>query len=310
MTWSRPKNIVPGAGQALSRRTLGTAFAGLAFLSAMGRNGLAARNEPSTTSAAFGDKKFDPFLVFYGTKFEPSLDRYALLILEHSDAAKLLLARQPKSTFLCYLSLAEVHSGRPYYADLVQDGIIGKANPNWPDANFVDVRSPAWHRRVLDQLVPEIIETGYQGIFIDTLDSAEHQEVHDPLRCQGMIAAAAKLISSIRTRFPSLLIMINRGYGTIPRLVGQFDMLLGESVRTTFDSSRKAYRRVSAPDLQWQRGHMIEARRRNEKLQLFSLDYWDPSDIPGLSKIYAEERADGFIPYIATPDLTTIVPEP
>jgi uncharacterized protein (TIGR01370 family) len=276
----------------------------------MGGNGVAAMSGSFASPATVEKKGYDPFMVFYGDKIPFDLNPYALLVLEHGETAKALLARQPNSTFLCYLSLAEVHSGRPYYADLVSEGIIGKANPNWPDANFVDLRSPSWHKRVLHELIPKIVDTGYHGIFIDTLDSAEYQETHDPARCQGMVAASADLIRSIRARFPSLLIMINRGYGTIPHLVGQFDMLLGESVRTTFDSSRKAYRRVSDPDLQWQRRHMIEARRRDKKLQLFSLDYWDPSDLQGLSKIYAEERADGFIPYIATPDLTTIVPEP
>ena len=49
---------------------------------------------------------------------------------------------------------------------------------------------------------------------------------------------------------------------------------------------------------------------RDPRLRLFSLDYWEPQDRDGIARLYAEQRANGFVPYVATPDLTRIVPSP
>ena len=61
---------------------------------------------------------------------------------------------------------------------------------------------------------------------------------------------------------------------------------------------------------EWQRQQLWAAGRRDPNLRLFSLDYWDPNDKENIAKIHAEERANGFIPYVATPDLTQIVLPP
>ena len=104
--------------------------------------------------------------------------------------------------------------------------------------------------------------------------------------------------------------MVNRGYAVLPRAVGAFDMLLGESVLTTWDSASSGYRPMSESDAHWQIEQMRQAQRRDPKLRLFSLDYWSPDDPKGIARIYAQERANGFIPYVGTRDLTTIVVEP
>jgi hypothetical protein len=173
----------------------------------------------------------------------------------------------------------------------------------------VDVRSDVWRNLLLKEIIPSILKNGYQGIFLDTLDSAEALERQDPVKFKGMIAAAADLVRAIRAAFPSIIIMVNRGYAILPQIPGEFDYLLGESVRTTFNPQTGAYFRRTEQDIEWQRARMLEARDRDSSLQLFSLDYWNPKDRAGLAALYAEARADGFVPYIATPDLTQIVPE-
>ena len=93
--------------------------------------------------------------------------------------------------------------------------------------------------------------------------------------------------------------MINRGFAVLPLIAGHFDMVLGESVRTTFDAGTGRYSLVSELDYEWQRQQLWAAGRRDPNLQLFSLDYWDPNDKENIAKIYTEERANGFIPYVA-----------
>jgi hypothetical protein len=105
-------------------------------------------------------------------------------------------------------------------------------------------------------------------------------------------------------------IMVNRGYALLPRIASEIDMLMGESVHATFDAASESYVRVSSDALRWQLGRLNEARRLRPSLKLFSLDYWNPTDTAGLVQIYAEARANGLIPYVATIDLSRVVVRP
>ena len=255
-------------------------------------------------------KSQTPFLVYYGASTDLAIGAFALAALD-SDLNLAPLDRfRRDATYLGYLSLSEVHSGRPYFAELAAEGLLAGANANWPDARFIDLRHENWRRRVVNDLVPGILRKGFDGVFLDTLDSAEFLETQDPSRYGGMVEGAADLVRAIRTAFPDTLIMINRGFAVLPRIAGQFDMVLGESVRTTFDAETGRYSFVSESDYEWQRQQLWAAGRRDPNLQLFSLDYWDPNDKENIAKIYTEERANGFIPYVATPDLTRIIPPP
>ena len=216
----------------------------------------------------------------------------------------------PDGALLGYLSLGEIHGGRSCFQEVGREGLLLEANPNWPDARRVDMRAARWRERVVEQLVPAILVRGFDGIFLDTLDNAEALERRDPVRFAGMVQGAAELVRGIRRRFPGVPVMVNRGYGVLPRIAGQFDMLLGESVRTTFDAKSGAYRAVPEDGYLWQVQRMREARERDPRLRLFSLDYAHPEDKDGIARTYAVQRANGFVPYVGTFDLTRVVQEP
>lgn len=250
------------------------------------------------------------FVVYYGRADDAVLAGYDLVVLDADVDAALLARRAPGATFLGYVSLGEIHAGRDYFAQAQAAGVLIGRQPRWPDAWFVDMRAEAWRHLVLERIVPAIVARGFDGIFLDTLDDAEYLETTDPAHHGGMVAAAAGLVHALRRRFPTLPIMINRGYAVLPHVAGQFDMLLGESVRATHDADRGTYLLQPERDYAWQRDRMWEARRRDPTLRVFSLDYWNPEDAEGIARLYAEQRHNGFIPYVATPDLTRIVPRP
>jgi hypothetical protein len=292
----------------LTRRALGLGMAGLIGVAAFAPTGR--RSAVGRFSAASTVRSHRSFLIYYGSQYDSVPGPYSLVALEDHAGAAAVVEKHPGTTFLCYLSLVEVHSGRAFYPRLQAAGLVGEANPNWPDARFIDVRSPVWRDLLVRELVPRILVKGYRGLFLDTLDSAEALEQRDPVRFGGMIAATGDLVRAIRDAFPSIEIMINRGYAVLPRIVGQFDYLLAESLRGTFGPGAETYRLLSDEDVKWQLARMFEARDRDPGLQLFSLDYWNPNDLAGLARLYAEARSSGLTPYVATPDLTQIVPEP
>ncbi|TPG57702.1 hypothetical protein EAH89_09725 [Roseomonas nepalensis] len=247
------------------------------------------------------------FVVCYDRAFTEAVNAYDIAVLD-SDVAGLPPPRRDRLR-LGYISLGEVHGGRSYAAALAGDGVLLDPSPVWPDARMVDMRSPRWRDRLLDEILPPVLAAGFQGFFFDTLDTAEALERQDAARFAGMIDGAAELARAVRRRFPKRPVMINRGYAVLPRIAGEFDMLLGESVRSTFDARAGTYSLVTDADYRWQLDRMDEAYRRDRRLRLFSLDYWDMEDLPGIARLYAEARERGFVPYVGTFDLTRIVPE-
>jgi uncharacterized protein (TIGR01370 family) len=235
---------------------------------------------------------------------------YSLVVLDsdsHPPLAPLLAAGK---TLLGYVSLGEVNISRPYYAAVKADGLLLRPNPNWPGSFLVDIRQPAWRRRVVQSVIPPILAAGFAGLFLDTLDSPLDLEDQSPKTFPGMQDAARGLVTAIRNAYPHVTLMMNRAYELLPKVEATIDVALGESVRSDYDFESKTYRLVPE-DLYRQQVDILQAaRRRRPALRVFTLDYWEPADLPGLRRIYDAERANGFAPYVATVDLNRVVPEP
>ncbi len=125
-----------------------------------------------------------------------------------------------------------------------------------------------------------------------------------------MQEAAARLVRTIRLHYPSIKLMMNRGYDLLPEVEQQIDIVLGESVFATYDFKSKKYGVMPREQYQEQVKILQSAKQRRPSLQVFTLDYWDPNDRPGILRIYREERANGFAPYVSTIKLDRIVQEP
>jgi hypothetical protein len=122
-----------------------------------------------------------PWAVYYAAELPPSaFYGYDLLVFESDrhPALEPLVDRRKK--VLGYLSLGEVNETRSYFAEVKAENLFRGENENWKGSFFVDVRDPRWTKRVIDDLVPEILRRGFQGIFIDTLDNPRHLERTDP----------------------------------------------------------------------------------------------------------------------------------
>lgn len=249
--------------------------------------------------------------VDYGPATDPVLARrYQLLVLEPHHPRPIAPLRGEGAVLLGYVSLGEVEKRRPYFAALDRAGALGIANPDWPDARRADLRHPAWTATVVDQIVAQILQRGYDGIFIDTMDNAEAMERQDPLGAKDMVAAGARLIVAIRTRFPAIRIMLNRGYALLDRVAPSIDYVLGESMASRWNFATKRYDMLSDSDWQWQADRLRAAKAINPALVVTTLDYWDMADRAQVAKLYARERAAGFSPYVSTLALDRLWPEP
>lgn len=244
------------------------------------------------------------------TASSADLEEYDLLVLDPDRHPLLAPLADRDQLLLAYVSLTEVGEGRAYFAALAREGALIEAHPHWQDAHFIDIRHQAWAALLLEQVIPGVLAAGFDGVFLDTLDDAELFERRDPKRYEGMQAAAAALVKTIRRHYPSIRVMVNRGYAVLPRIARDIDYVLGESVQGSFDPETRAYRTVSDADITWQVERLHAARERNPRLMVLTLDYWAPDDQPGVKALYDAQRSRGFHPYVATPLLDQIVREP
>lgn len=264
-----------------------------------------------TGAAVAGTGEGERWMVCYNDSPSPfDLADYSVVVLDPDRHPPLAPITDRGRTALAYLSLTEIGAGRRVFPALRDAGVVLDAHPHWGDAHYLDLRRPEWTRMVLEDLVPEALNAGFTGLFLDTLDDAEFLEARDPVRFNGMRRAAVELVRAIRHHYPQAVLMVNRGYALTAEIADVIDILLGESVVASFDPTTKAYRRVAPSDAEWQIAALRKARSINPGLRLFTLDYWDPSDTDGLRRIYAEQRANGFAPYVSTPMLDRLVLEP
>lgn len=245
---------------------------------------------------------------YSGVQPAESLAEFQLLILDsdfHPDLAPLA----KNHTLLGYISIGEVESTRAHFNLAKGKGVLAGENENWKGSFFVDVRN-AWWTEQVKMLIRQTLQRGFHGVFLDTVDDAEYLEDKDNGAYRGMLEAMARLILEIRREFPKIPIAVNRGYPLLPRIGSSIDYLLGECIRTDYDFGTKTYHRLPEKDYGEQVRILKIAKERNPRLTILTLDYWNPRDTAGIARIYNEQRANGFSPYVSTIELNKIIREP
>jgi uncharacterized protein (TIGR01370 family) len=239
-----------------------------------------------------------------------AFDPFELLVLDSDSHPQLQPLSDRKKKLIGYLSVGEIENTRSHFSAAQADGILLEENKNWKGAFLIDVRDPRWTKQVVEHLIPEILGRGFTGVFLDTVDNAPYLEQTDPVHYKGMAAAMVRLIKAVRRQFPRIQIIMNRGFDILPDVAGDIDMVLGESMFTNYDLTAKKHRLAQPTEYRAQVELLKQVRQRNPRLTILTLDYWDPADRQGVARIYREQRANGFAPYVATIGLDRIVKEP
>lgn len=264
-----------------------------------------------STLQAKNTNLYSPWLVYY-TNLEniEAFSNYQLLVFDNDNHPPLGELKKQGKLILGYISLGEVESYRGYFQAVKRQGILFGENPYWKGSYFVDMRSEYWSQLVMDQLIPKILEQGFDGVFLDTLDNPLFLENQDPIKYKGMKKAASKLVKAIRIYFPYAKIMMNRAYELISDVGPFIDMILGESVYTDYDFEQKTYRLVEPSTFEKQVLLLQNALKINPNIGIYTLDYWNPKDNNMIRQIYKVQRSKGFIPYVSTIKLDRIIEEP
>lgn len=249
-------------------------------------------------------KTLKSFVIYYGSgEGSSAFKNFDLVVLESSYAKIVKDLKKEDKIVLAYLSIGEVNSSRSYFPYLKEKKLLLENNPNWPEAFLIDIRNPEWGTYVVETLIPAILKDGFDGIFIDTLDSPLEKERANPQKFEGMKNSAVNIIERARRNFPGMKIMLNRAYQIAPDVAPSIDYILGESVCNTYDFSSKKYVPVDDELYVNQVKILNDIKKKNPRLEVMTLDYCDEKDQSRRREIYKKEEKNGFIPYVATIDL-------
>lgn len=231
------------------------------------------------------------YACYYGAGRLADLAAFDLVILQpgHYTRDEIdALARQGTQA-LAYLSISEETFPYPPASWYLPDPESGApiVNPRWQSA-LVDCNSLAWRAHLLQERIPTILDGGFRGLFLDTLDVSE--------RFQALRPGIIQTVSAIRSTFPDLILLANRGFSILNDTITVFDAVLFEAFSTRHSDG--TYAAWKGEDLAWTGAVARWLRRLRRELLILTLDYAD-SSCPQL-RAFAESRARayGFIPFV------------
>jgi len=113
-------------------------------------------------------------------------------------------------------------------------------------SEVVDLGASEWRDFVLQDLAPEIIGKGFDGIFLDTMDAVEMLMGRFPDRATEFREGLIRLVKDLRLAFPDKRIVVNRGFAVMDELLSVIDGVMVESVFGSFDHKSGAFLSVAA----------------------------------------------------------------
>ena len=179
-----------------------------------------------------------PNIAFYYGHEAPigSLMAYDWVVLQQDQAsdARVDLLAGASTAPIAYVSVGEMARSHRLFGSLQKSWLVGK-NPAWSSA-VLDLRNPDVRTFLLDNLIDPAFKRGFQGVFLDTLDSFT-LAASGEAQTQAFAEAQTQLISDIRARHPNGKIILNRSFHLPDSVIGQVDGLALESWRNGYNLS-------------------------------------------------------------------------
>jgi hypothetical protein len=253
----------------------------------------AARPGPERTGIAF----------FYG-HHPPvhALARFRTVVLEPAAVDGTIVQRlRARGTVVhAYLSVGELRPG-----DLegpLPEGLVLGRNDDWHTL-VMDPAADGWQARLIDR-ARDLRAEGYDGLFLDTLDSFR-RFVSEPAEVERRWHALARLVRALHEEVPGLRLTLNRGFELLSEVAPFVDAVAAESLMRGWDPARGRFVEVPAAARAWLVERLHEARD-HDGLEVVAIDYVPMHD-RALARRTARSIARlGIVPYVATPALDVV----
>lgn len=245
-----------------------------------------------------------PAVAFYYGANPPwdELQAFDIVVVDPGHVPDPKLPALSHTRLAAYVALGEVQPSRPYASSIPKAWLRGE-NKDW-GSRLIDQSRPEWPRFFTDTIIAPLWNSGYRTFFLDTLDSyhlfAKSLEERAAQEA-GMVAT----VNAVKQRYPQAKLIFNRGFEILERTHAHVEAVVAESIFQGYDAGKASYTTVPEADRAWLMGQLQRARDEFH-LPVIAIDY-----VPASRRELARETARrimdlGFIPWVTTPDLTTL----
>ncbi len=252
--------------------------------------------------AASAEIESQSFYVNYSASVPSDPLQVHPLAIVHPDAQiDLERAHTSETTVLAYLSVGEIAADAPYRAQAQMAGLRTTGiNPVWKSA-YLDLTDSRWADLIVDQLAAEAVAKGFDGFFLDTLDSVQLAAPNDAIKTNEITNALVALIKRLHRTYPEKKIVVNRGLFAFGQLSSDIDGVLVESLYSTWDFDAK----INKPVAPQETAALLSALEKvtAAQLEVYVIDYAAPNDITGADHTADQIRSHGFHAFVTTPEL-------
>jgi len=232
------------------------------------------------------------YAVYYGKDAADvaQLSNYDLAIVQSYTltAPQLKTLHDNGTRVVAYLTIGELDKNSPYAGQVAASWVLGK-NANW-GSKFIDASQPGW-QKIVSAEAADLMKQGYDGVFLDTLDTADLYPQAGP----GLV----KIVQNLRATYPDALIVQNRGFGLLKQTAPSIDAVMFENFSSGYDFKTSTYGAVNGDPSFVQ---ALSARG----LKVLALDYAQPGQTTLISNDYQRAKAYGFVPYVSTINLDRV----
>lgn len=222
-----------------------------------------------------------------------------------SGDPRIPLAQFPGGTIrLGYLSVGEADAHRGYWPSVRERSFLVEPNPAWPQNIRVDVRDKRWQDVILSVEAPRLLGLGFDGLMLDTLDTAPYLENRDPARFAGSRQALRELLATLRRQLPRAVLLAN-GTESLVDAAPYVDGYVVEGVFATYDFGGWFYRPTTTEERDWKLAQIDRALAASTR-PVFSIEYAGPEDPQLGAWASAEARNRGFRPFVTVRDLNLL----
>ena len=239
----------------------------------------------------------DPWICFYGeVNNSHDFSKYKLAILEPDNVKDLDRIKERGTLCVAYVSLGEAEDYRWYWDEMKHKDFILEENPDWEGNYYIDPRSEEWKQYFIYRVIPKVLRDGYDGLFLDTIDTAEYLEWKDEEKYKGSMDAMAELIKAIRKNYPRIIIISNNGLAIIDKFAKYVDIALVEDLYTMYDFENEKYG-FQEKEITEENRALLQNISREYNIPVLTLEYSD--DKHEIKNINSRSLSDGFYPYVA-----------
>jgi polysaccharide biosynthesis protein PelA len=239
---------------------------------------------------------------FYGSPFARELRIYDAVIVESDHADFKIVPESLKNKLYAYTSLGEVGPDKPYAPHIPVAAIVAR-NSAWA-STVMDQTSPAWRAFYLDKIVAPLWDRGFRGVFIDTLDSYQLASDSAPSRSLQE-AGMVETLRQMRSRFPGIRIILNRGFEILPQVHDWISAVVAESLFQGWNNASASYESITESNRLWLM-QQLDRVKNTYHLPVIVIDYVAPRERELAREIAKKIRAAGYSPWVSNPELNMI----